>query len=44
MLCNTVQFVIFKLSIGKITGMRDDGVYTEDRGNLKDELARHSNT
>jgi hypothetical protein len=44
MLRNTVQFVIFKLSIGKIIGMLDDGVSTEDRGNLKDEIARHSNT
>jgi len=43
-LCNTVQFVIFKLSIGKIISLRDDGVSTEDRGNLNDETARHSNT
>ena len=43
MLCNTLQFVIFKLSIGKIIGMSDDGVSTEDRGNLNDETARHSN-
>jgi len=44
MLCNTVQCVIFKLSIGKIIGMRDDGVSTEDRGNLNDETKGHSNT
>lgn len=44
MICNTVQFVILKLPIGKIIGMRDDGVSTEDLGNLKDETARHSNT
>jgi hypothetical protein len=44
MLCNAVQFVIFKLSIGKIIGMRDDDVSTEDHGNLNDETTGHSNT